>query len=235
MSKVRANTAISLDGYVAWPNQGEENPLGEGGEQLHEWMLALKAWRESHGEEGGEHSHPPSARPPFAAFPGPSVAPALPLRARVLGGSALHGKQRFERDTAWAMSEENVEVIRRGYEAFNRGDLDGMVADFAPTFEYVATGAIPGSTGGYRGPEGWKEFLGWFWDEFQEARVDVHGLIDAGEQVLAELTLRGRGKKSGAEARWDVWHVWTLRDGKAVHAQGFTKRPDALQAAGLRE
>jgi dihydrofolate reductase len=54
MSKVRGNTAISLDGYVAGPNQSEENPLGEGGEQLHEWMLELKAWREPHGEEGGE-------------------------------------------------------------------------------------------------------------------------------------------------------------------------------------
>jgi len=54
MTKVRANTTISLDGYVAGPNQSEENPLGEGGEQLHEWMFALKSWRESHGEEGGE-------------------------------------------------------------------------------------------------------------------------------------------------------------------------------------
>jgi dihydrofolate reductase len=54
MSKVRANTAISLDGYVAGPNQSEENPLGEGGEGLHEWMFGLKAWRETHGEGGGE-------------------------------------------------------------------------------------------------------------------------------------------------------------------------------------
>jgi dihydrofolate reductase len=54
MSKVRANIAISLDGYVAGPNQSEENPIGEGGEELHDWMLPLKAFRESHGEEGGE-------------------------------------------------------------------------------------------------------------------------------------------------------------------------------------
>jgi dihydrofolate reductase len=54
MSKVRAAITISLDGYVAGPNQSEENPLGEGGEELHEWMLVLKAWREQHGREGGE-------------------------------------------------------------------------------------------------------------------------------------------------------------------------------------
>jgi dihydrofolate reductase len=54
MSKVRAHIAVSLDGYVAGPNQSEENPLGEGGEQLHEWVFGLKAWREPHGKEGGE-------------------------------------------------------------------------------------------------------------------------------------------------------------------------------------
>jgi len=54
MSKVRVHIAISADGYVAGPNQSNEDPLGEGGEQIHDWMLALKAWREPHGREGGE-------------------------------------------------------------------------------------------------------------------------------------------------------------------------------------
>jgi dihydrofolate reductase len=53
MSKVRVHIGISADGYVAGPNQSEENPLGEGGEELHAWMLELKAWREPHGREGG--------------------------------------------------------------------------------------------------------------------------------------------------------------------------------------
>jgi len=54
MGKVRVHIGISADGYVAGPNQSKENPLGEGGEDLHEWMLELKAWREPHGREGGE-------------------------------------------------------------------------------------------------------------------------------------------------------------------------------------
>jgi dihydrofolate reductase len=56
MSKVRASISISADGYVAGPNQSEETPLGEGGEDLHDWVVALKAWREGHGEEGGEEN-----------------------------------------------------------------------------------------------------------------------------------------------------------------------------------
>jgi dihydrofolate reductase len=54
VSKVRFQIAISLDGFSAGPNQSEENPLGEGGEQLHEWVLKLEAWRRPHGYEGGE-------------------------------------------------------------------------------------------------------------------------------------------------------------------------------------
>lgn len=54
MPKLRFEISISLDGYVAGPNQSEENPLGEGGEQLHEWIFPLAAWREPHGREGGE-------------------------------------------------------------------------------------------------------------------------------------------------------------------------------------
>ena len=53
MSKVRAQIAVSADGYVAGPNQSEENPLGEGGEALHDWLVGLRAWREPHGKDGG--------------------------------------------------------------------------------------------------------------------------------------------------------------------------------------
>lgn len=54
MARLRAQISISLDGYVAGPNQSEEHPLGEGGEQLHDWVVKLKEWREPHGREGGE-------------------------------------------------------------------------------------------------------------------------------------------------------------------------------------
>jgi dihydrofolate reductase len=54
MSKVRAEISISLDGYGAGPNESHEDPLGEGGEELHDWVVGLKAWREPHGMEGGE-------------------------------------------------------------------------------------------------------------------------------------------------------------------------------------
>jgi dihydrofolate reductase len=54
MSRLRFTISMSLDGYVAGPNQSVENPLGEGGMALHEWAFALRSWREPHGLDGGE-------------------------------------------------------------------------------------------------------------------------------------------------------------------------------------
>lgn len=54
MSRLRCHISISLDGFVAGPNQSAENPLGEGGERLHDWAVSLAAWRKTHDKEGGE-------------------------------------------------------------------------------------------------------------------------------------------------------------------------------------
>jgi len=56
MSIVTSHLSISLDGYTAGPNQSLQNPLGEGGERLHEWAVKTASWRAMHGESGGEAS-----------------------------------------------------------------------------------------------------------------------------------------------------------------------------------
>src|SRR5918998_1171999 len=56
MSKVRVHISVSLDGYVAGPDQSMDEPLGRGGERLHDWVVALRAWREASGMEGGEEN-----------------------------------------------------------------------------------------------------------------------------------------------------------------------------------
>jgi hypothetical protein len=54
MGTVRFQLAMSLDGYVAGPDQSEEHPLGVGGMRLHAWVFPLEVWRRQHGLEGGE-------------------------------------------------------------------------------------------------------------------------------------------------------------------------------------
>jgi dihydrofolate reductase len=62
MSRLKANITMSLDWFVAGPDQSAEDPLGIGGDQLHQWLLPLEAFRERHGEHGGEVN----ASTPFA-------------------------------------------------------------------------------------------------------------------------------------------------------------------------
>jgi ketosteroid isomerase-like protein len=133
------------------------------------------------------------------------------------------------------VSQQNVEIARAAIEAINRGDLDAALADAAPDLEYVASGAVPGAGGVYRGPEGFRRFLETFLNEFSDFRLEVHELIEAGDQVLVSQTMRGRGKQSGVEANWRVWFLWTYREGKTVRGQGFTSRDEAFEAAGLSE
>jgi ketosteroid isomerase-like protein len=133
------------------------------------------------------------------------------------------------------MSEENVEIMRSGIEAYSKGDLDRAFADFAPDCRYTASGAIPGRTGVFHGPEGYREFMDWLRGEFDDAQVEVKELLDAGDKVVAGSTLRGRGKRSGVEASWIIWQVWTVRNAKIVEGHGFISRAEALEAAGLAE
>jgi ketosteroid isomerase-like protein len=133
------------------------------------------------------------------------------------------------------MSEENVEIVRRAVEAFNRGDFEGVTAEFAPEFEYVASGVIPGVGGVYRAPQGYTSFMEAFWGEFDELGAEVNELIDAGDRVLLSLTVQGRGKQSGVETAWDFWQVYAVRDSMVVRGQGYMSRDEALEAAGLEE
>ena len=79
MGKFKLSISMSLDGYVAGPDQSEKNPLGIGGEQLHEWVVPLRAFRESHGGEGGE------------------VNASTPIAEEILGnvGATIMGRNMF--------------------------------------------------------------------------------------------------------------------------------------------
>ncbi len=134
------------------------------------------------------------------------------------------------------MSQENVEIVRKAVETFNEGDVEGSFADIvAPEFEYIPSGVVPGAEGVFRGPEGWRRVLELFWGEFDEAHVEIRDLVASDDHVVAAQTFRGRGKQSGVETSWDIWQVWTLRDGKAVRGQGFATESEALEAVGLSE
>jgi ketosteroid isomerase-like protein len=137
------------------------------------------------------------------------------------------------------MSQENVERIRRGYEAFNRGDFTSAADGFDPNIEWKIPFQLPDSPPDetYRGP---KEVIG-FWQTWRGAFDDFHmeleEIIDAGDKVIVFAGARGRGVESRVEVTTPVFpQVWTFGDdGRPVRVEMFQSRAEALEAVGLSE
>ena len=138
------------------------------------------------------------------------------------------------------MSQENVEAVRRLYEAFNRGGVDAAISEgvWSPELVWDATPTgIPG-LGVYRGHEEVKSFFENDWFKafpFEDWEVEVDELIDLGDQVISMCRQRGRGATSGASTELFLAQVGTWRDGQCVRVDNYLDREKALEAAGLRE
>ena len=91
MSQVIAEISVSLDGFAAGANQSMDNPLGEGGEDLHEWILKTESWRSQHGREGGEKGPDDDA----ARWFGQGVG------AYIMGRNMFGPPEGGERDESW--------------------------------------------------------------------------------------------------------------------------------------
>lgn len=130
------------------------------------------------------------------------------------------------------MSQENVDALRRGVDAFNRGDMDGMLAMLDPELEFVTAGLFPGIARTYRGHEGWIAFWRDFRGTWESLSVTANEFRDAGDQVVLLMTFDALGR-NGLEVHRKFANVWTLRDGLAVRVQSYGEWGAALEAAGL--
>lgn len=132
------------------------------------------------------------------------------------------------------MSDENVEQLRRSYEAFN---MTGMVdlEIWATDVEYVQTADVGAGETVVRGREGVAQAIGELTDAFEGLRVEPERFVDLGDRVLAFVRLRGRARRSGVPVDSSFAHVATFRGSEITHWQAFARRDDALEAVGLRE
>jgi ketosteroid isomerase-like protein len=132
------------------------------------------------------------------------------------------------------MAQEDVEIVRQGYEALNRGDVEAVLAMCEPAIECrLPEGGL--SAGTLRGREALHEFLQSYIEAFESFQLAPEEILDAGNRVLVFLRLSGRGRGSGLAVEVRPTHVWTMRDGKAIRVEAFTEseREAALKAAGL--
>jgi ketosteroid isomerase-like protein len=131
------------------------------------------------------------------------------------------------------MSEENVEIVRAAFEAFNRGDVDAWLKHWAPDCELDVSRAVGPMHGTY-GLDQIRQAFEEFQQPWESLRQELDELIDAGESVLASVTAYFRGR-DGMEVRTRTAWVWTIRDGAIAHICFYQERQDALEAAGLSE
>jgi ketosteroid isomerase-like protein len=126
------------------------------------------------------------------------------------------------------MSEENVEILRRANEAFQRGDLAGMVENMAEECVCTRVAPLP-DVKAYHGPAGFLQFLLDWVEGFDDFTGSVEEFIVVGnDQVLARVRQTGIGVHSRVPTDGEFWFLYTFRDGKTVRLEIYAEKAQAL-------
>jgi ketosteroid isomerase-like protein len=132
------------------------------------------------------------------------------------------------------MSAENVEIVRRGYEHFREtGDVSEDIVAAGFVWDMSTFRNWP-ERQTYEGIDGTRQFLADWTDAWDDWRLEVLELIDAGDQVVAILHQSGISKATGLAVEMDFAQVWTLEGGKETYMRMYADPDEALRAVGRR-
>ena len=131
------------------------------------------------------------------------------------------------------MSAQNVEIVLRNYDAFNRRDADAVFADYHPEIEYRLARSLEGSAT-LSGREQIKTVMLQVWELFPEGGTEPEETYDLGDEVLVR-SLEWRVGRDGIRIEERGGQLWTLEDGLVVRFEAFMDWAEALEAAGLGE
>ena len=133
------------------------------------------------------------------------------------------------------MSEsDNVKRTRRGYEAFNRGEIEAMLDLIDPEVAMFETPESPDRAEQHT-HEGVIAYLRSVKEVFDVWRLEPISFVEHGDKLLVELHQHARGKGSGLEIDGRIFHVWTIRDEKGIRIEAYNDLATARRAAGLDE
>ena len=144
------------------------------------------------------------------------------------------------RDTERAMSQENVEIVRRATEARNKRDLDAALRNFHPDVELDMSESRAAASGMVesvvRGRAQVRARLLEFLDAWENVTWQLEEITEAGEdRLVVVVRVTGRGTGSGANVEQRNGQVWTFGDGKIARVDSYMGRTEAFEAAGLSE
>jgi ketosteroid isomerase-like protein len=132
------------------------------------------------------------------------------------------------------MSQENVEIVKRAIDGFNRRDLDAAAREFHPDAEVDWSRSNGVEAGVYRGRERTQRFWGTFLEMFESVVAEPYEWIDHGDWVIVLDKTRMRGR-DGIEVQARNVTVVALRDKRIIRWQLCRDRAEALKAVGLEE
>jgi ketosteroid isomerase-like protein len=130
------------------------------------------------------------------------------------------------------MSQTEIETLRLGYEAFNRGDWDAAFRAAHPDFELKTADRVT-NPGTYRGPEAARRFFEDLFEPFEEVVSESQEFFQQGNQIVVFVTVRSRPTGSIGVVENRIGYLWTMQDGMVVRFEIFPERQKALEAAGL--
>jgi ketosteroid isomerase-like protein len=135
------------------------------------------------------------------------------------------------------MSQENVEIVRRLLDAFNRQDATGVGDLWAAAGEwrpaYIGGGLLEGAV--FRGREGAIEFVELQSETWERVIAEPVEIRDLGDHVLVEVHLQAVGRVSGTPVQRVTWNVFQLQEGKVASGRVFGSKEEALADLGLEE
>jgi ketosteroid isomerase-like protein len=132
------------------------------------------------------------------------------------------------------MSQENIEIVRNGWAAFNRGDYEECVAFIHPHIEWWPA-ADELIVEPYRGHEGYAKLFTETREGVPDIQAEIEEQLVVRDRVVTCLRFWGRGRESGALVEIRETHVVRLRDGQVIEVHEYRSKAEALEAVGLSE
>ena len=133
------------------------------------------------------------------------------------------------------MSQENIELLLAGLEAFNSGDVERILTFVDPQFEASVPRELSAEPDSYHGYEGVRRYFQAFDDAMAEVRFEAERVWESGEALVVELRLSATGRQTGIPVEQRAFLVWTVRERKALTVHAYASLAQALASAGLPE
>ncbi len=129
------------------------------------------------------------------------------------------------------MAQDNVDVVQGAWDAFGRGDIDGVLDAIAPSAETRVPESLPWG-GTYAGPDGFRDFLTKLTENFDQFNATPEKVLGADDNhVVVLVIVKGRTKRGATIENRAVW-IYQLRDGKIADAETFGDTAQVLEALG---